>query len=291
MKLKKIPRVSCISKEAFLAEYVRKQKPVVVEGFTHSWPAYSKWNFEYIKSVAGDKMVPLYDDRPVDYKEGFNEPHARMKMRDYIDLLQSKPTNYRIFLYSLLKEVPLLRADFTFPDLGLRILKKIPLLFFGGTNSHTFMHYDLDLANILHFHFSGTKKCILFAPDQTQYLYKIPYSLITREDIDFISPDYSKWPALKMAKGYETELKHGDMLYMPEGYWHYMKYLNPGFSMSLRSLPRSPKRFGKALYNYFIMRHFDNAMRKIQGERWLNKKLNKAVVSTHQKNNITESNL
>ena len=90
---------------------------------------------------------------------------------------------------------------------------------------------------------------------------------------------------------YETQLKHGEMLYMPEGYWHYMKYLTPGFSMSLRSLPRSPKRFVKALYNYFIMRHFDNAMRKIQGERWLNKKLNKAVVSTHQKNNITESNL
>lgn len=291
MELKNIQTVESISKEVFLRDYVKKQKPLVIKKFAKRWSAYSKWNLDYIKSVAGDKVVPLYDDRPVDYNEGFNEPHARMKMSDYVDLLQSKPTNYRIFLYSLLKEVPKLRADFKFPDLGLRILKKIPLLFFGGTNSHTFMHYDLDLANILHFHFSGTKKCILFAPDQTRYLYKIPHSLITREDIDFIKPDYSQWPALKMAKGYETELEHGDMLYMPEGYWHYMKYITPGFSMSLRSLPRSPKRFGKALYNYFVMRYFDNAMRKIKGEKWLKRKLNKAVVKTHKINNITESNL
>ena len=53
-----------------------------------------------MKQVAGDKTVPLYDDRPVDYKDGFNEAHATMKMHDYIDLLKREPTKYRIFLFS-----------------------------------------------------------------------------------------------------------------------------------------------------------------------------------------------
>ena len=48
--------------------------------------------------MAGDKTVPLYDDRPVDYTYGFNEPHAEMKMSDYVDLLKREPTKFRIFL-------------------------------------------------------------------------------------------------------------------------------------------------------------------------------------------------
>ena len=78
---------------------------------------------------------------------------------------------------------------------------------------------------------------MIFPPDQSKYMYKVPHALISREDIDFDDPDYEKFPALKNAEGYITNLKHGEMLYMPEGYWHYMKYLTPGFSMSLRSYP------------------------------------------------------
>lgn len=76
---------------------------MVIECFIEGWPAYSKWNLEYIKSVAGDKVVPLYDDRPVDYKDGFNEPHAKMKMADYIDLLKKEPTKFRIFFVEHIK--------------------------------------------------------------------------------------------------------------------------------------------------------------------------------------------
>ncbi|MFW2376465.1 MAG: cupin-like domain-containing protein, partial [Cellulophaga baltica] len=76
MKLIDIPRVSQITKAEFVANYFKPQKPVVIERFIEDWPAYTKWNLEYIKTVAGDKTVPLYDDRPVSHKDGFNEPHA-----------------------------------------------------------------------------------------------------------------------------------------------------------------------------------------------------------------------
>lgn len=283
LQLHSVDRVSTISKKDFIENYFKKQKPVVIEKLTEDWPAYEKWHLNYIKEVAGNKIVPLYDDRPVTHEDGFNQAHAEMKMADYIDLLQSKPTSYRIFLYNIMKEVPSLQNDFRWPDIGLKLVKQLPMLFFGGENSKVFMHFDIDYSNILHFHFHGKKQCILFDPEQTPYMYKVPHSLISREDIDFDHPDFTKWPALKQAEGYICNLDHGEMLYMPEGYWHYMKYLTPSFSMSLRAFPSKYSNLAKAAYNVTIMRYFDNMMRKIQGQRWIDKKNEKAILNTHKK--------
>ncbi|MCJ7465280.1 MAG: cupin-like domain-containing protein [Maribacter sp.] len=282
MRLQEIPRVSTISKEEFLKDYFGPQKPVIIERAIDNWPAFSKWNLDYMRQVAGDKIVPLYDDRPVNHHDNFNEPHARMKMSDYIDLLQTEPTKYRIFLWNILKEVPELQNDFDYPDFGLRLMKKLPMLFFGGTDSFTFMHYDIDLANIFHFHFEGTKECILFPPSETKFLYKVPHSLITHESIDFSNPDFEKWPALRGATGYKTRLRHGEVLYMPEGYWHYMKYLTPGFSISLRAIAQNPKNLSSAFYNLLIMRNYDGLMRKLKGQRWIEQKNEKAITRTNK---------
>ena len=287
LNLQEVPRVKTISKEMFIKHYFKPQKPVVIERCIEDWPAFSKWNLEYIKAVAGNKIVPLYDDRPVDYKDGFNQPHASMKMGDYVDLLKKEPTKFRIFLWNILKEVPQLQDDFKYPDFGLRLMKNLPMLFFGGRDSYTFMHYDIDLANIFHFHFEGEKQCILFDQKQNKHLYKVPHSLITREDIDFANPDFKKWPALKNAKGYVANLKHGEVLYMPEGWWHFMRYITPGFSMSLRALARKPKNLTQAVYNVFFMRYFDNVMRRVKGQNWIDWKNKQAIVRTHKKNNIT----
>lgn len=288
MNLEQIPRVKRISKEDFIRDYVQPQKPVVIERLIDDWPAYTKWNLEYIRKVAGDKTVPLYDNRPISSKYKFNEPHEKMKMSKYIDLLKSGPTHYRIFLYHLMKEVPSLQKDFKFPDVGLRFLKQLPMLFFGGENSKVFMHYDIDYANILHFHFHGKKQCILFPPSESKHLYKVPHALIAREDINFNDPDFNKFPVLKKAKGYITELNHGETLYMPEGYWHHMTYLTAGFSMSLRATPRTLTNFSKAVYNLIFMRHFDNYMRKLRGQKWIDYKNEQAVKRTHKKNDIIQ---
>lgn len=283
LNLTEIERVKTITKEDFYKNYVKKQRPLVIEQLTADWPAYDKWKLEYIKEIAGNEVVPLYDDRPVSHKDGFNEAHATMKMSDYVDLLMTKPTNYRIFAYNFMSKIPSLQNDFIWPKIGLRLIKQMPMLFFGGENAKVFIHYDIDYSNILHFHFHGKKQCILFAPSETPYLYKVPHALISREDIDFDNPDFEKFPALKKAKGLVCTLQHGEMLYMPEGYWHYMRYVTPGFSMSLRAFPRRISSLAKAGYNLLIMRHFDVLMRKWKGQDWIDYKNRKALENTNKR--------
>jgi hypothetical protein len=265
-----------ITKEDFVKYYLQKQKPVVIKNASKNWIAYEKWSLNYMKDITGDRKVPLYDNRPIEAKN-FNQPHAFMSMHEYVALLKKGPTNYRIFLWNILKEIPSLQSDFEYPDLGVSFLKKLPTLFFGGYNSYTFMHYDIDLANIFHFHFEGKKECILFDQSQSRYLYKLPNTLRTHHAIDFSNPDLETWSDLKKANGYIAKLSHGDMLYIPEGYWHYMKYITPGFSMSLRSIPKTPKNFLKALYNILIMIPIENIMRRTLGKKWIDKKNKEAT--------------
>lgn len=269
LNLQKVERVKTISPKDFLEKYVKPQKPVVIEQLTKDWPAYEKWSLSYLKEIAGEVEVPLYDNRHVSAKDKFNEPHAKMKLKDYVDLLKKGPTDYRIFLFNLMNEVPELQGHYKMPHLGVKFLKKLPFLFFGADNSSVFMHYDIDFANILHVHFEGKKRCIIYPPSETKYLYKVPNALISLNEINFNNPDLEKFPALKLAQGYEAYLEHGEALYMPEGYWHNMTYLTPGFSMSLRTLPRSAKNLSKAIYNLTVMRFVENTMRKWKGDDWI----------------------
>ena len=69
-------------------------------------------------------------------------------------------------------------------------------------DSYTFMHYDIDLANIFHFHFHGKKQVILFDQDQNDYLYTRSCIrwLFVRTSI-LSDPDYEKMAGLNRAKG------------------------------------------------------------------------------------------
>lgn len=271
-KYTEIERVEKLTKEEFIKNYYKPQKPVVITNQIEDWPAFTKWNFDFLRTVASDKKVPLYDSRKTDYTKKVNEPDFVMTMGEYIDILEKRPTDLRIFLYHLMKDVPEMKSDMKWPDLGIRLIKSLPLLFFGGQDAKVFMHYDIDFPNIFHIHFQGRKQCVLVDPKETKYMYRLPYSWICNEDIDFDNPDFEKFPALKKVNPYITHLEHGEMLYMPEGWWHYMKYETPGFSLSLRSLAGRPKNLLKGFTNVAINRYYDNWMRKWKGQAWLDYK-------------------
>lgn len=261
--LTQIEKVDDISKDDFIKNYLIPRKPLVIKNMTKNWPALEKWTFDYIKEAVGDITVPLYDSSKADPSKPINASAAEMKFGDYIDLIRREPTDLRIFLFDPIKHASRLLEDYRSPkDLMGGFLDKYPNMFFGGAGSITFLHYDIDLAHIFHTHFHGKKHIILFDNKWSPRLYKIPFATYALEDYDISNPDFDKFPALNGLPGQETILEHGETLFMPTGMWHWMKYLDGSFSISLRAWDKSWTIKAKSLYNLTIQRKFDDYMKK-----------------------------
>ncbi len=263
INLKPIDIVDDITQDEFIEKYLKPRKPVVIKNMAKKWPAYQKWTMEYMKEVVGDVEVPLYDSSKADPAAPINASAAKMKFGDYIDLIQREPTDLRIFLFDPIKFAPKLLEDYISPkELMGGFLDKYPNMFFGGQGSVTFLHFDIDMAHIFHTHFNGRKHVLLFDYKWRERLYQIPYATYALEDYDIENPDFTKFPALDGVEGIECFLEHGDTLFMPTGWWHWMKYLDGSFSISLRAWDKSWAVKAHSLWNLTVQRKFDDIMKK-----------------------------
>ncbi|MDQ1098269.1 MULTISPECIES: cupin-like domain-containing protein [Chryseobacterium] len=260
--LKPIDVVDDITQEEFIRKYLKPRKPVVIKNMAKKWPAYQKWTMDYMKEVVGDVEVPLYDSSKADPSAPINASAAKMKFGDYIDLIRREPTDLRIFLFDPIKYAPKLLEDYISPkELMGGFLDKYPNMFFGGKGSVTFLHFDIDMAHIFHTHFNGRKHILLFDYKWRERLYQIPYATYALEDYDIEHPDFTKFPALDGVEGIECFLEHGDTLFMPTGWWHWMKYLDGSFSISLRAWDKSWAVKAHSLWNLTVQRKFDDIMK------------------------------
>lgn len=281
MRLTEVDIVNQISPEDFKKKYYLTKKPLIIRNLSKNWPAYEKWNWDYFKSLVGDKKVGLYNNIKSDAYTPINTADDYKTFGDYIDMIKTGPAAWRIFLFNIFEHAPQLTKDFHWPDeLMPGFVKRYPMLFVGGATSITHMHFDIDMSHILHTQFIGRKKVLLF-PHQEQYkLYRKPFEVLSLVDFSHYhhmngSPDYKSFPALKLAKGYDATLEHGDTLYMPAGYWHHMEYLDSGFAMSLRSMQSTVGGKLNGIWNLFGMRNIDTLMKKTIPHPWYNWKKKK----------------
>lgn len=274
--LNSIPQATDLDKQAFQERFFIPKSPVIIKDLVHQWPAYEKWDLDYFRTVAGDKVVPLYNSQPARGKQHQHAAAAHMPLSEFIGRLEQGEKDLRMFFWQIMKEAPVLIDDFEYPDLGMTFFKRLPVLFFAGKDARVNLHFDIDLADILLCHFGGPKTVYLFPPDQTQKLYRVPFSFSSIFDIDISQPDYERFPKLRQAEGYQATLEHGDMLYIPSGYWHYVVYNDISCSMSLRALPTRLSDRAKMFHNIAIVRTIDGLMRKLLGDLWVERNLKRA---------------
>jgi tetratricopeptide (TPR) repeat protein len=83
--LRNIERRHQLSPEEFIAEYARKNRPVLLSGLLEDWPAWQAWTRSAILQRYGDERVQVRKSSDVtddNYQEGRQRP--RMPLRDYI---------------------------------------------------------------------------------------------------------------------------------------------------------------------------------------------------------------
>ena len=280
MLLQAVPTFEQIDPQRFQKDFYVPQKPVVIKNLAKEWPAYQKWNWDYFKKLVGTKRVALYNNIKSYAYTPINTADDYKTFGEYIDMISRGPAGWRIFLFNIFDHAPQLVQDFTWPKHLMKgFVKKYPMLFVGGATSITHMHFDIDLSNILHTQFAGRKRVLLFPFAEQHKLYRKPFEVLSLADFSNYYQDgklnYDQFPALKLAKGFEVILEHGDTLFMPAGYWHHMEYLDSGFAMSLRALQPSLTGKLKGAWNLFGMRNIDTLMKRTAPKWWYeNKKKN-----------------
>lgn len=286
MQLRNVSVVDSITPGEFRSNFYEPQVPVVIKGLAKQWPAYEKWNWDYLKSIAGDKKVGIYNNVKSDAYTPINKADDYTTFGEYIDMIRRGPAAWRIFLFNIFAHAPQLVEDFTWPHHLMKgFVKRMPMLFTGGQGSITHMHFDIDLSHILHTQFIGRKRVLLFPYKEQYKLYRKPFEVLSLADFtNYYDPgksklDTSKFPAVQFANGFDITLQHGDTLFMPGGYWHHMEYLDSGFAMSLRALNSTLSGKLKGAWNLLGMRSIDTLMKKTAPVSWYGWKEKKIYAS------------
>jgi hypothetical protein len=230
--------------QVFLRDYVRAKRPLVVRNAVSTWPALAKWTPDFFKQQFASKLVQ------VSYTE-------QMNFADFIDgVLASTearpgPYMYRLFVHEHLPEVlgdlsppnayafprryasPLMQEYWRRPDGYLKLLiggigGRFPVMHFDGENAH---------ATITEIY--GDKEFLVYAPEDSAYLYPSPkranHSLVD----DPRNQDLQRFPLLAKATQFRAILAPGDMVFVPCGWWHTARALSPSISVGMNLLDDS----------------------------------------------------
>ena len=281
MEISEVDRQSGITRESFADSYLAERKPVVFTDLIDHWPAKDKWTIDYFRDEYGHLEVPVFSPKVSEGGKNYMGPEKKIPFREYLDTISEGPTELRMFLFNIFRHAPELCNDIKELEIMDGFINNYPFMFFGGQGSYVALHYDIDLSHVFLNQIHGRKRVVLFPPEQSKYLYHHPFTVASYVDVN--SPDYKKYPALKHVKGYETIIYPGETLFMPSGFWHYIEYLDGGYSISLRANDSYVRRV-KGLFN--IARHYvvDRGMNKIMGKSW--KKMKEEMAKKRAENAV-----
>jgi hypothetical protein len=254
-----IERANGLTPAVFHERYLSGSgKPVILTDVLNSWKARTKWTFDFFKSHYGsEQVVPSIwpGDKYLkvipfaDYIDSLDNPNGRTP-GFWIDLATKLPceapqespdtplylTGWRAFnLHPELLEDVDLSPKFTddwlplLPPAFRKVLEENTKYLSGGfligpAGSIATLHAD-----ILHTHaylaqIVGKKKCVLFSPDDSDYLYD--------GKVDPDRPNLEESPLFRRATAYECILEPGELLFMPSNWWHHVIALEKSITVS-----------------------------------------------------------
>lgn len=259
MKISKITRVSGISREDFIEGHLTGSgKPVIVSGFSRSWPAGSKWTFEFFSDRYGKDMglIPLVFgqedsgkmtylaeyirnmDNPLEAIPGF---WVDKNHKPVANGISENPSSSWYIKWKCFDAHPELLDDvLPYPDFVPDFLKEMDdsvklifektagkdfrAIFLGRKGTKTTLHQDYSCTHGYLVQLAGTKKVILFSPEDTDFLYG--------GRIDPENPDFAENPLLKSVNAFEGIIEPGDFLFIPAEWWHCTEVLEKSITYS-----------------------------------------------------------
>ncbi|MCZ2393650.1 MAG: cupin-like domain-containing protein [Chitinophagales bacterium] len=199
------------------------------------WEAVKNWNLDYFKTHYGDKIVEINDSTGLVAENAIPEKRER-SLSNFIDQVKEGSLQY-LKLSDIVHNDESLKSQLDYDFLSsfkpTFSLGETYYTFIGGKGSLTPMHNEIPCN--LYVQINGTKKWILYQPDDFPYLEtraeRRPY--FYSQVNPNIENDQS-FPLLKHAKKIEIVLKAGDVLYVPPFYWHYVENMTDCISVAYK---------------------------------------------------------
>ena len=216
-----------------LSEFKECKSPVVFKNSINHWPAISMrpWdNLDYLNRLAGYRLVP------VELGSSYTQKNWTQKLIPFHEFLSClTDSNSIVYLaqYNLLDHIKELESDISVPDYCYSRNSEEPIInvWMGPSGTVSPCHhdpYDNIFAQIV-----GYKYIRLYHPDANLYPFPSDQMLSNTSQIDVeFEENLERFPEFPTDKYSDIILGPGDLLYIPKGWWHYVRSLSVSFSTS-----------------------------------------------------------
>lgn len=215
----------------FYHNYIHKRRPVVIRNGANHWPAVQLWqNESYLTSNYGSEIFT------VEYRKKFkNEFPVRkpLAFREFLNIYKQE----NVYLDSAFPQNSAMLKDIFLPSILncheiWSTIDNLNLLFNGGEANSAFHHDGLE--NIITV-VSGSKKVYLVNSTYAKELHADQFTIAPGVlSIDPEKLDLEMYPKLADVPYYEVTLNRGDMLYIPQYWWHIVRsYDSPNIGINV----------------------------------------------------------
>jgi hypothetical protein len=232
-------------------------KPVIITDAIESWPALTRWTFDFWKTNYGSEFVQAW-------YFGIDDVAKLTKLSNYIDFLQrplpdlsgfwvDKGGNPLPVAPELPTSPPYLSSWHAFqnhpelyhdilphphcvPDFVCTLNPNLKEIFeqtsgiaywvvhMGPEGSLSSLHQDYGSTHAYLAQIRGRKHAILFSPEDSDFLYG--------GQVDLEDRDHQQHPLLNFARAYECIIEPGDLLLIPKKWWHHVRGLEKSITVS-----------------------------------------------------------
>jgi hypothetical protein len=230
-----------------LPEAVDLRRPVLAHGLTDAWDA-SRWTFDSLRAMAADQAVTALLDLPATggVLEGGQDAYEReMPFGAFLDRAeQSGPPCYLGYTRPA-ELIPGYERAFDFDPLTpTRPESTDTRLWIGSAGTCSGLHSDLK--DNVFAQIQGRKRVILVPFRQTHLVYPFLDNIVnSRVDPEHL--DRERFPRFTRATVFTCVVEPGDVLFIPRGWWHYLRSESPSISINHWFGPQIPARVFLAL--------------------------------------------
>lgn len=216
----------------FIAEFLTRRRPAVFSGAAEGWPAMASWTPQALSARVGHLEVVVLVEEIVtgDPGEPVVSRHRRMRLGEYLQRLQDSSHSGYLAQYPLLEQAPELADDLRFPAFARSPLRWTNV-WIGPAATRSHLHFDED-ENLLTQVF-GRKRLLLVAPEYGPRCYPVNTTWSDcYSPIDPLAPDLARFPRFDGVPVIDLVLQPGDLAYIPRGWWHDVRALEPSISVN-----------------------------------------------------------